>query len=97
MCLRASSATIDFLAPVAEFIANRANGIPHVCSKRRHQETPLKRDQPWTTRFTRTMYVPKQRSALPSLMPSSVSSVKSSPYCSTRDLAVHVTLPGSAR
>jgi hypothetical protein len=32
-----------------------------------------------------------------SSMPSSVSSVKNSPYCSTLDLAVHVTLLGSAR
>jgi hypothetical protein len=37
------------------------------------------------------------RLQLLSSMPSSVSSVKNSPYCSTLDLAVHVTLLGSAR
>lgn len=50
----------------------------------------------WPKRRLRALTSISQ-SPLPSLMPSNVSSAKNSPLSSTLDLAVHVTLPGSAR
>lgn len=39
----------------------------------------------------------RSRLRLPSLMPSSASSAQNSRLCSTLNLAVHITLPGSVR
>lgn len=95
--LPTSTATLGFSSGVAEFMTSSSRVMLNACSKKPHQVILLTRNQPEEIRFAQTTYVPVQRLALQSLMPSNVSSAKNLRLYSALNRVAPTTLPSGVR